>query len=183
MLTSQTRELFITVSFQHFYGLIWSSPQLTDYKFSFENTLIIPQIYESVHYCFMVSKVLPTLQFFLTNSMQGSTNHSNMASMISTPSFCKIGGRACSQDFMSGLQPSVDGSRYTIPQRLTVAGWSRRLLDIINNLWMLHTSTFISFHSLFVWTSRKRLTYFSANLLHVATYIWDGQHGWNRPTT
>ena len=67
-----------------------------------------------------------TLQFLRMKSRHGSTSHSNMVLVSSLHSSPYTSGKTCSQDLTSGRQPSVIGSRYTMPQRLTVAGCKQR---------------------------------------------------------
>lgn len=63
------------------------------------------------------------LQCLRTKATHGSTSHSNSCSSLSRCSCVMLEGSLCaSQAVHSGRQPICEGSTYTIPQRLTVAG-------------------------------------------------------------
>ena len=62
-----------------------------------------------------------SLSFLKTRQRQGSTSQSTSARSRARCS-CRAGGNDASHDVSSGRQPKDEGSRYTMPQRLTVAG-------------------------------------------------------------
>jgi hypothetical protein len=65
------------------------------------------------------------------------------ACAASTAQEAAQGARTCSQEKSSGLQPSWWGSRYTIPQRDTVAGEAAarsptsKIIDMVPDIWMI----------------------------------------------